>query len=140
MQLLDANRKSLGADHAHSVTYNVVETPDDLGVHFVEPKDGATVKSPVRFVFGVSGMTMSPATENVLDKTRGHHHLLVNLPPMTPGLVIPMDATHLHYGKAQTETEVALEPGEYSLTMQYADGNHRSYGERMAAGIKITVE
>ena len=36
---------------------------------------------------------------------------------------------------------VTLEPGEYSLTMQFADGDHRSYGPRLASKpIVITVE
>ena len=32
-----------------------------------------------------------------------------------------------------------LQPGRYRLTMQFADGAHRSYGEGMRKSINITV-
>ena len=70
----------------------------------------------------------------------GHHHILVNGTSIFPSTMIPNDATHLHYGKAQTETEVELAPGDYTLTMQFADGNHLSYGSKLSHSIKITVE
>jgi hypothetical protein len=54
--------------------------------------------------------------------------------------VVGADATHIHFGKGQEETELELEPGEYTLTLQFADGFHRSYGEKMSTTIKITVE
>ena len=38
------------------------------------------------------------------------------------------------------EAEVELSPGEHTLTMQFADLAHRSYGEQLAATIKVTVE
>ena len=59
---------------------------------------------------------------------------------MPAGEAIPVDATHLHFGKAQTDAEVTLPPGKYKLTMQYANGAHVSYGPAMAATINITVK
>ncbi|MBM4291927.1 MAG: DUF4399 domain-containing protein, partial [Deltaproteobacteria bacterium] len=44
-----------------------------------------------------------------------------------------------HFGKGQTETEVTLEPGEHTLTMQLADGAHISYGESLSATLKVVV-
>lgn len=140
IQVVDADGRSMGAEMSHQVSYEVVEAPASRRVFFKEPADGVTVSSPFKVVFGVEGMGMSPALENTGDKTVGHHHILINLQPSDASRVIPNDATHLHYGKAQTETELTLDPGEYSLTMQFADGNHRSYGERLAATIKVTVE
>jgi hypothetical protein len=139
VQALDAQGKSLGPDYAKTVHYKVVPGPENARVFFIEPLDGATVSTKFHVKFGVEGMGMSPALENVLDKTLGHHHILVNAGPMPPSVVIPADATHLHYGKAQTETDVELAPGEYTLTMQFADGNHRSYGRRLAATIRVKV-
>ncbi len=107
-------------------------------VFFIEPKDGATVTSPFKVVFGVSGMAVEPAGEIKPDS--GHHHLLINAGPMKEGEVIPADATHLHFGKAQTETEVTLAPGNYTLTMQFANGAHQSYGPRMSETIHILVK
>jgi hypothetical protein len=107
-------------------------------VFFVAPADGATVTSPFKVVFGVKGMTVDPAGEIKPDS--GHHHLLINTGPIAAGEVIPADATHMHFGKGQTEAEVKLPPGNYTLTMQFANGAHQSYGPAMAASINVTVK
>jgi hypothetical protein len=112
--------------------------PTPKSVYFVEPTDGATVSSPFKVVFGIKGMAVEPAGDIKPDS--GHHHLLINLPPMNAGEAIPVDDKHLHYGKAQTEAEVTLPPGRYKLTMQFANGAHVSYGPAMAATIDITVK
>jgi Domain of unknown function (DUF4399) len=112
-------------------------TPEK-SVFFVEPKDGATVNSPFKVVFGVKGMAVEPAGDIKADS--GHHHLLINLAAMPAGEAIPVDATHLHFGKAQTDAEVTLPPGQYKLTMQFANGAHVSFGPAMAATINVTVK
>lgn len=109
----------------------------DKSVSFVEPKDGAMVSSPFKVVFAVKGMAVEPAGDIKADS--GHHHLLIDAGPMNSGEAIPVDATHLHFGKAQTEAEVTLPPGKYKLTMQFANGAHVSYGPVMAATINVTV-
>ena len=114
------------------------QSAPDQSVFFVEPKDGATVTSPFKVVFGVKGMAVEPAGD--IKANSGHHHLLINLDAMKAGDAIPVDETHLHFGKAQTETEVKLPPGTYKLTMQYANGAHLSYGQPMAATIRVTVK
>ena len=110
----------------------------DARVHFVEPADGATVKSPVKLVFGVTGAEIRPAGELV--PGTGHHHVIVDGQPGEPGQVVPADATHIHYGKGQTEAELELAPGTHTLTMQLADGMHRSYGPTASATITVTVQ
>lgn len=115
-----------------------MKSAPDKSVFFVEPKDGATVTSPFKVVFGIKGMAVEPAGDVKADS--GHHHLLINLDAMRAGDAIPVDATHLHFGKAQTEAEVALPPGQYKLTMQFANGAHVSYGPAMAASINVTVK
>lgn len=110
----------------------------DKAVYFIEPAHNATVKSPFKVKFGLKGMEVKPA--GTMDKDTGHHHLLINKMPMDEGEVIPADEKHLHFGAGQTETEVTLEPGEYILTMQFANGLHQSYGPNMSSTIKIKVE
>jgi hypothetical protein len=110
----------------------------DRSVWFIEPKDGAVVTSPFKVVFGAKGMALEPAGEVKADS--GHHHLLINLGPVNAGEAIPVDAAHLHFGKAQTEVEIKLPPGSYKLTMQFANGAHVSYGPTMAASINVTVK
>jgi hypothetical protein len=105
---------------------------------FTEPADGATVTSPVKLVFGVEGMEVKPAGELV--ENTGHHHVIIGPAGVAQGEIVPADETHIHFGKGQTEAEIELPPGEHKLTMQFADGNHTSYGEVMASTITITVE
>ena len=108
------------------------------GVYFVEPANGAVVSSPFKLRFGIRGMEVKPAGDQVAGQ--GHHHLLINRASQLKGEIIPADDAHIHFGKAQTETEVKLPPGTYKLTMQFADGFHLSYGEDMAATITVTVK
>ena len=110
---------------------------EEQRVYFIEPKDGAEVVSPVKVVMGVEGMTVKPSGGVVAGT--GHHHILINQGSMRGGKVIPTDKTHLHYGKGQTEAAIELEPGDYTLTMQFADGLHRSFGKKMAHTIRIKV-
>ncbi|MET3129823.1 hypothetical protein AAKU55_000064 [Oxalobacteraceae bacterium GrIS 1.11] len=107
-------------------------------VSFVEPADGATVSSPFKVKFAVTGMEVQPA--GAMAPNTGHHHLLINAAPVKAGESVPTDATHLHFGKGQTETEVSLAPGAYTLTLQFANGAHQSYGPAMSKTIKVTVK
>ncbi|TFW11696.1 DUF4399 domain-containing protein [Massilia arenosa] len=107
-------------------------------VAFVEPADGATVTSPFKVKFGVDGMAVKPAGE-MAEKT-GHHHLIINGTSIKSGESIPFDDKHMHFGKGQTETELKLPPGQYTLTLQFANGAHQSYGEPMSKTIHVTVK
>ena len=107
-------------------------------VSFVEPIDGAVVGSTFKVKFAVDGMEVKPA--GAILANSGHHHLLINAEPVKAGEAVPFDATHLHFGKGQTETEVTLPPGQYALTMQFANGAHQSYGPEMSKTIHVTVK
>ena len=65
---------------------------------------------------------------------------MVNQASWPEGQVIPASDSTIHFGKGQTDTSLELEPGEYTISLQFANGVHASYGEDMAASIKITVE
>ena len=56
-------------------------------VYFIEPKDGATVTSPVHVKFGVDGMSIAPA--GTMTDGTGHHHLLIDGKALPKGTVIP---------------------------------------------------
>ena len=140
MQLADGAHRSYGKGMSSEMKVTVVELPTAPKVSFVEPADGATVKSPLKVKFGLEGMTISPAGSNVLDKTKGHHHIIVDGKPLPAGSVVPANATHIHFGKGQTETELKLKPGKHTLTLQFADGGHRSYGPAMSSTITVQVE
>ncbi len=109
-------------------------------VFFVEPKDDANVGQEFKVVMGVEGMTVKPLGD--MSPDTGHHHLLINAENVPSGDVVPVDkpTQYMHFGKGQTETTVKLAPGKYKLTLQFADGAHRSYGEKMRATLSVTVK
>ena len=86
---------------------------------------------------GVEGMGIEPAGE--LSYHKGHHHLLINDQSIEKGKVVPADSTHVHYGKGQTEVEISLPPGSYTIRLQFADGFHQSYGAQMSTAVEVIV-
>lgn len=139
MQFADGAHISYGPKAAKTVNVTVKEGIGEAKVSFLSPKDGAKVKSPLKVRFGLEGMKIRPAGEDTLDKTTGHHHLIIDGEAPGVGDAVPADETHIHYGKGQTEAEITLSPGEHTLTMQLADGAHLSYGPRLSETIKVTV-
>jgi hypothetical protein len=107
-------------------------------VDFATPRDGDTVSSPFMVRFVVKDMEVVPAGE--VKPGTGHHHILIDTPAVVDNSVIPADAQHKHFGKGQTETELSLPPGEHTLSLQFADGAHRSYGEAYRKTIRVTVK
>lgn len=113
-------------------------TKSAQSVSFTEPYDGAVVSSPFKVKFNVSGMEIRPVGD--MTAHTGHHHLLINAQSIKSGEVVPADETHIHFGKGQTETTVTLPPGQYKLTLQFANGLHQSYGADMSTTISVTVK
>lgn len=107
-------------------------------VKFLEPTNGAKVATKFKVKMGVEGYTIAPV--GTLTKSTGHHHLIVDGGPIPEGKIVPTDATHLHFGKGQTETDLELKPGKHKLTLQFADGAHRSFGPSMSETIEIEVK
>ena len=114
------------------------EIPAEAKIYFVEPADGATVKSPFTVKMGIDGMKVQPAGEIV--PGTGHHHIVIDSAPVAKGTAVPADDQHKHFGKGQTETELTLTPGEHKLQLQFANGAHVSYGPQLQTEITITVE
>lgn len=107
-------------------------------VWFSEPSDKAEVTSPVKFVMQVEGMTVKPA--GAPEEGTGHFHILINKEAIAAGQVITNDEFHKHYGAGQTQDSVELKPGDYRVTLQFADGAHVSYGSAWAQTISIKVK
>lgn len=133
----------------HAASDGLVPLPsvaEDARVFFRSPEDGATVrgipnddgKVAVTIEMGAENIELEPA--GAIKENSGHHHLIINSDPIEVGIPVPTDDKHIHYGQAQTEATLELEPGEYEIQMQFGDGAHRSYGPQLAAKIKIFVE
>jgi hypothetical protein len=106
-------------------------------VEFLEPKNGATVARKFKVRMNVIGYRIAPLGE--IEKGKGHHHIVINGGPVEEGKVVPTDEKHIHFGKGQIETELTLPPGKHTLTLQFADGAHRSYGRNLSQTIEVTV-
>ncbi len=116
-------------------------------VYFVNLKDGDTVTGPVRVVFGLKGMGVAPAgTEK---ENTGHHHLLINRPPLGEGeegadellYGLPADDNHVHFGGGQTETSLDLPAGTHTLQLVLGDLNHVPHASPVTSEvITITVK
>lgn len=125
------------------------ETPSnpDAKVYFVNLSDGDTVQSPVTVVFGLSGMGVAPAgTEK---ENTGHHHLLIDRPPLGQGedgadelsYGLPADDNHIHFGGGQTEVTLEFAPGEHTLQLVLGDAGHVPHATPIVSEvITITVE
>jgi len=111
---------------------------EKAGVYFVNLKDKDKVKSPVIIQMSVMGMEVEPAGKIVEGK--GHHHLIIDGSYITKGMMVPEDSTHLHFGKGQTVDTLALTPGTHTLTLQFANGMHESYGKDWSKTITVEVE
>lgn len=107
-------------------------------VFFVNLQDGDKVTSPVKVKMGVEGMEVEPAGE--LSVAKGHHHIVIDGNFIEKGKAVPADKNHIHYGSGETDVEIALEKGTHTLTLQFADGLHQSYGKNWSSTITIEVE
>ncbi len=107
-------------------------------VNFANISDGQTISSPLTVDMTVTGMEILPAGE-VIDGV-GHFHIGIDTPPVPEGELIPTSATSFHYGDGRSSTELELLPGEHTLTLQFGDGIHRSYGESYRKTITVIVE
>jgi hypothetical protein len=126
------------ADTTKAIT-PLPEVPAGAKVFFKNLKEGQTVKSPVKVEMGVDGIKID--TAGAIMAGSGHHHLFIDAEDsLAAGTVVPKDDKHLHFGKGQTTAEVTLPPGKHKLTLQFADGIHRSYGAKLATAINIVVK
>ena len=121
--------------------------PEGATVYFINLEDGATVSSPVKIKFGLSGMGVAPAgTEK---ENTGHHHILLNRPPLGEGpdgaeeveYGLPADENHIHFGGGQTEVSLDLPAGTHTLQLVLGDLNHVPHDPPITTEvITITVE
>ena len=98
-------------------------------VFFVEPQDGATVKSPVKARFGLEGYELAPVPQGTItpDQVRagmGHHHLGIDMDCLPAGTeIVKGTPSWVHFGTGATEIDVQLEPGGAGLEyhLKYID-------------------
>jgi len=111
--------------------------PKGAEVFIVSPEDGATVSETFTVKFGVKDVSLAPAGD--VTKNTGHHHLLIDVDKLpAAGAPIPLDANHMHFGKAQTQAEIKLAPGKHTLQLELGDSGHMPFDPPIVSK-KITV-
>lgn len=113
--------------------------PEGAKVYILQPTNGAVVQSPVKVVFGASGIGVAPA--GIQKENTGHHHLLIDtgVPPLDQP--IPTDAKHRHFGGGQTEVVIELAPGPHTLQLLMADYAHLPHATPLSSEVvNITVK
>jgi len=109
-------------------------------VFIIEPANGATVPTTFTVKFGATGVEIAPAGTD--KPNSGHHHLLIDtdtLPDMHSPL--PATPTLIHFGKAQTETQITLTPGKHTLQLLlgnyiHVPGAHPLISEKITVNVK----
>jgi len=113
------------------------DAPKDARAYIASPQHGAVVPSSFTVVFGLSGMGVAPAGQNV--EGTGHHHLLIDTEDL-PDLTKPLPTTDQirHFGLGQTETVLTLPPGKHTLQLILGDFTHTPHNPPVMSE-KITI-
>jgi hypothetical protein len=132
-QQSDAPKTAPQADSGQS------SAPEGAFSYFVNLKNGDTVTSPFKVVFGLSP-NMGVAPSGVEKANVGHHHVLIDttLSPEEETQPITVDEHHIHFGKGQTETMLTLPPGKHTLQLVLGDWTHVPFKPQVKSEV-ITV-
>ncbi len=133
------------AHHAEAAGPAMPAVPAGASVSFLAPEEGDTLVGEgasdgvtVALEFGAENIEIGPAGE--VQAGFGHHHVLIDAEAAPSGEAVPADDTHIHYGGGQTSAKIQLSPGDHTLTLQLADGLHRSYGPALSSTIHVHVK
>jgi hypothetical protein len=124
---------------ADAAAATAVHSEPGPAVYFVNLKDGDTVTSPFRVVFGLYGKGVAPAGVDKPDT--GHHHLLIDTEMTAEEMTyaIPNDDNHKHYGTGVTETVLMLPAGQHTLQLMFGDLKHEQMKPEPMMSKKITI-
>jgi hypothetical protein len=126
------------ADKQDTTASGASQAPASGRVEFVQPEDGAEVPTTFTVSFAADNLIVEPA--GPIREGAGHFHVLINEPFVEAGEIIPNNETHRHFGTGAFNAELTLEPGTYTLRLQFADGAHRALeGDGYRDEITVTV-
>jgi hypothetical protein len=99
-------------------------------VFFIEPKNGATVTSPVHMKFGSSGIEISPVPPGDLKETRpgvAHYHVGIDQACLPAGKnIVKGTPSWVHFGDGKDVFDSQLSPGKHKLALQLGDDLHNT--------------
>ena len=99
-------------------------------VFFVEPKNGATVTSPVHMKFGSEGIEIAAVPPGDLTKAqvrpgKAHYHVGIDQACLPPGKnIVKGTPSWVHFGDGKDVFDSQLTPGKHKLALQLGDDMH----------------
>jgi hypothetical protein len=99
-------------------------------VFFIEPKNNASVSSPLHMKFGSEGIEISPVPPGDLTTTRpgvAHYHVGIDQPCLPPGkTIVKGTPSWVHFGDGKDVFDTQLTPGKHKLALQLGDDLHNT--------------
>jgi hypothetical protein len=99
-------------------------------VFFIEPKQGATVSSPVHMKFGSEGIEIAAVPPGDVTTARpgiGHYHIGIGVSCLASGkTIVKGTPSWVHFGDGKSEFDVQLTPGVHKIALQIGDDLHKT--------------
>ena len=101
-------------------------------VFFIEPKNGATVTSPLHMKFGSENIEISPVPPGDLTKEqvrpgKAHYHVGIDQSCLPPGKnIVKGTPSWVHFGDGKDVFDSQLTPGKHKLALQLGDDLHNT--------------
>ena len=99
-------------------------------VFFVEPRNGATVTSPVHMKFSAEGIEIAAVPQGDVTKTRpgiGHYHVGIDQSCLPADkTIVKGTPSWVHFGDGKSEFDTQLAPGKHKLVLQLGDDLHNT--------------
>jgi hypothetical protein len=101
-------------------------------VFFVEPKNGATVSSPLHMKFGSEGIEIAAVPPGDLTKEQvrpgmAHYHVGIDQSCLAAGKnIVKGTPSWVHFGDGKDVFDSQLTPGKHKLALQLGDDLHNT--------------
>ncbi len=99
-------------------------------VFFIEPKNNATVTSPVHMKFGSEGIKIEAVPPGDVKTARpgiAHYHVGIDQDCLPPGqTIVKGTPSWVHFGDGKSEFDSQLTPGKHKLALQLGDDLHNT--------------
>src|SRR3954471_19861106 len=99
-------------------------------VFFIEPKNNATVTSPVHMKYGSEGIEIAPVPPGDVTTARpgiGHYHVGIGVSCLATGrTIVKGTPSWVHFGDGKSEIDMQLTPGKHKLALQLGDDLHNT--------------
>jgi hypothetical protein len=99
-------------------------------VFFIEPKNNATVSSPVHMKFGSEGIEIAAVPPGDITTARpgkAHYHVGIDQDCLPTGkTIVKGTPSWVHFGDGKDEFDSQLTPGKHKLALQLGDDLHNT--------------